>query len=188
MVKAISSVRQNGLANQRQNIKKSQNIAFSGTPVKLAEEVANPIGKMLKRFLGKAELPFSERPLTANADLVHILPDGTPINIPMPELHTAATKILDGSNILNPDAADLLTTKAALASVLSDSHGAVDALATGANALATKTGLIDLTATGLDALGTKSDLLHATATAVQHKSTIVDIAGGIAEVLDKLPL
>lgn len=186
MITAISSVRQNGSLSNNVNLKKANQVAFTGNPLNLlkADETIRPISNLLKKILGKAELPFSKKPLLANADLTHLLPDGTPITIHMPEVHTATTKILDGSNLLKPDAADLaahatdaLTTKAALADVLSGTghaSDAIDAVNHGANVV--------------DAITTKADIIDTITTAVDHKSVVADIIDGAMHIIDKLPL
>lgn len=186
MITAISSVRQNGSLSNNVNLKKANQVAFTGNPLNLlkADETIRPISNLLKRILGKAELPFSKKPLLANADIIHFGPDGMPIVIHAPEMHTATTKILDGSNILRPDAADLasnatdaLTTKAALADVLSGtSHAsdAIDAVSHGANVV--------------DAIATKADIIDTIATAADHKSVVAGLIDGAMHIIDKLPL
>lgn len=186
MITAISSIKQSGSLNNNVNIKRTNQVAFTGCPISLiknegkisrfADEASHSIGKMFKKALGKYELPFSKKPLTANADLTHFLPDGTPITISMPEVHTAVTKVLDGANILNPDAADLaanvadaLSTKAALVDVLSGTSHAFDAVTS-----------------GLDAANSITTGIDATTAVVEHKTILADIAHGVLEILDKI--
>lgn len=217
MITAISSVKQNGNVNNV-SLKKANQVAFAGNPVNLlknelkisrfADEATGSISNFFKKILGKAELPFSKKPLTANADLTHILPDGTPINIPMPEVSTAVTKILDGANVLKPDAADLaagavdvLTTNAALASVLPGAHQVVETAANAADALASKADIIDAAHTSIglmatkaaDALSAKTGAIDAVTTgadALATKTDVVDtvhkIINGVTEFVDKL--
>ncbi len=162
MITAISSIRHN--VNVGNNIKKTNSIGFTGNPVSLlksetkisrfADEAASSIGSFLSKKLGKVELPFSEKPLIADATLVHFGPDGMPIEIALPQVQSAVTKILDGSNMLTPDAADIAANAA---NALTAKAGALDTLAAGADALTAKADVVDTLATGTDALAAKSD-------------------------------
>lgn len=193
MITAISSVKQNILLSNNTNLKKVNSVTFTGNPIgvlktegkvsRLVEGTIRPIISFVKKMIGKAELPFSKKPLTANADLTHFLPDGTPITIPMPEVHTAATKILDGANILNPDATDLaanvadaLSTKAALVDVLSGTNHAFDAVTDGLDAATAKASVVDAVTTGLDVVTTKAGIVD----------TARNVIHGIAEVIGKI--
>jgi len=150
MITAISSIKQNSNLRTNANLKRANQVAFKGSPIsllknegkisKFADEAASLLGNFFKKLLGKTELPFSKKPLTANATLTHFGTDGMPIDIPMPEVHTAVTKILDGANILNPDAADLAANTA---NVLATKADVVDAISTGADVLATKADGVD---------------------------------------------
>lgn len=189
MITAISSVEQNGNVGNNANFKRANQIAFTGSPISLlksegkisrfADEATSSIGKIFKTLLGKAELPFSKKPLTANATLTHFGPNGEITDIPVPEMHTAVTQILDASNILKPDAADLAasaldaaSTKAALAGALSDAASTVDAVASGAD-------VAGAVADGVSAV-------DAATAAVEHKSVLADLAHGVASILDKI--
>lgn len=193
MITAISSAKQSVATNTNAGLKRANNVAFTGNPLNLiknkgkisrfAEEAVGSIGRGFRKLFGNGELPFSKKPLTADADLTHFLPDGTPITIPMPEVHTTVTKILDGANILKPDAADLATnmvdalaTKAALADTLSGASHAFDAVTGGLDVANTKVGVVDALTTGADALATKVDAID----------TGRNIIHGIAEILDKI--
>lgn len=187
MIRAISSFKNNSNLSNNLNLKRTSQVAFTGSPINLLKnegKTANSMGNIFKRLLGKAELPFSKKPLTANANLTHFLPDGTPIDVPMPEVQTVVEKVLDGSNILNPDAADIaantadaLSTKAALADVLGGSSDALDAVTGGLDAVATKADIAD-------AVGTGADLISAKADAADLFHTIID---GITGLFDNLP-
>ena len=109
-----------------------------------ARKILSQIGDLFKK-----ELPFAKKPLLADANLVHFTPDGMPVEIPLPEIYTAATKILDGSNILHPDAADLA---AGAANALTSKIGVIDAVATGTDVLATKTDAVTVFTDVIDAL------------------------------------
>lgn len=195
MIRAISSLQHNSNLSNNLNLKRTSQVAFTGSPINLlknegktsrfAVKTASSMGNIFKRLLGKAELPFSKKPLTANATLTHIGPDGMPIEIPMPEVHTAVAKVLDGSNILTPDAADIaantadaVSTKAALADVLGGSSHAFDAVTGGLDAAATKSDIVDT-------IGAGSDLISAKADAADIFHTIID---GITGFFDNLPL
>lgn len=215
MITAISSVKQNSNLSNKASVRRTNKVTFTGSPISLlkneakisifADEAASSIGVFFKKLLGKSELPFSKKPLTANADLTHILPDGTPITIPMPEVHTAVTRVLDGANILNPDAADLaakaadtadaLSTKAALAGILDGANDSVNAVTSSLDAVAAKAGIVDALATGADAVATKADIVDAAHTSIGVMTTKTDAAGvihdiidGIGHIIDKLPL
>lgn len=187
MITAISGAKQN-VTNAK--LKCAKAVAFTGIPTnllknegtisKLTDETINSISKIFKKLLGKYELPYSKKPLTANADLTHVLPDGTPISIPMPEVHTTTTQILDGANILKPDAADLaantadaLSTKAALADIMSGTSHASDALVNGLDA---KAGIVDAIANGADAITAKAAIVDSSQ----------NIIHGIIEAIDKI--
>lgn len=221
MITAISNFnpksQKNNFANKTKFSDRAPQIAFAANPLKLGkslmgeegrvygkiskfeEETSGFIGRLFKKLTGKNELPFSENPLTANATLTHIGPDGIPIELPMPEVHTVVTKVLDGSNLLNPDAADLaanaadaLSTKAALLDVLSGSN-TLDAVANGLDAVSTKAGIADAVATGLDVVSTKSDIADAVTTGLDVVSTKADaidaahkVINGIATIIDKI--
>lgn len=193
MIKAISSVRQNNNLSKNAYSSRTNQVAFAGIPVSLlknegkisrfTDQSTRFVSNIFRKLAGKAELPFSKNTLTANADLIHFLQDGTPIRIPMPEVQAAATKILDGANVLKPgavdlvaDTADALSTKVALADVLVGGGHAADALSGGLNFMATKADIIDAAHTGIGLMAAKTD-----AAAAGHT-----IIGGIAEVLDKL--
>ena len=186
MITAISSVNQSG--SKINSAKQATQVAFTGSPIsllknevkipKFTDETTSSIGKVFKKLLGKAELPFSKKPLTANATIVHVLEGGGIVDIPVPELHVAVTKLLDGSNLLVPDAADLATN-------------AMDALSTKAALMDTLAGTshaFDAVTTGVDALAAKSATIDAIVTTIEHKSAIVDVIEGISHIIDKLPL
>lgn len=168
--------------NYMNNSKQTAQIAFNGNlanvGTNLLEKTSLKLGGIFRKVLGKNELPFSKKPLTANATIKHILESGGIIDIPAPEMHTATTTILDGANLLVPDAADIAantlnaaSTKAALMETLMGTSHAFDVVTGGADALAAKAATID-----------------AIATTIEHKSVIVDIIEGIGHVIDKLPL
>lgn len=193
MITAISSVKQN--PSKVTNLKHVNQVSFTGSSIKilknegkfssLAEKVTDSVSSVIRKILGKVELPVSEKPLTANATIIHFGPDGLPIEIPAPEMHTTVTKILDGSNILKPDAVDLaagaadaLSTKAALIESLSGTSHAFDIVTGGLDAVATKAGIIDAVATGTDVLAAKTDAID----------TVHKIINVVVEAIDKLPL
>lgn len=203
MIKAILSVNQYGSANYNANLNNLKKVAFLGRPISLvqAEESAKPLRELIAKIVGKAELPFSKRSLTADATIKHIIGDGQGmVDIPVPEVHTAVTKIIDANNILVPDAADLaantadaLSTKAALAGVLGGTSHAFDAVTGGLDAAATKASVVDAVATGADALATKSSIVDAAHTGIglmASKTDAVDLVHkvieGIANIVDKI--
>ena len=185
MITAVSRVKQNVAGNI--SLKHVNQVAFTGSPISLlrnegkisrvAGETTDSICRVLKNLFEKAELPFSKKPLTANSTLKHIVGDGQVIiDVPIPEVHTAVTKVLDANNILVPDATDMAinaldaaSTKAALAGVLSGTSHAFDAVTNGANVM--------------DALVAKADIVDVVTTTVEHKSFIADIIEGIAHII-----
>lgn len=187
MITAISSVKQNSNLSNNVNLKRTNQVTFTGSQIillknegkisRFADEAVSSIGRGFRKLFGNGELPFSKKTLTANATLTHIIGDGQGIvDVPVPEVHTTVAKILDGANILKPDAADLAanaldaaSTKAALAGALSDTASTFDALASGTDVANAATNVVD----GIT-------------TAVQHKSIATDVIHGIAEVLDKI--
>lgn len=139
MITAISGYSGNKSQNNLTSIKRAPQINFAGSPInlvksegrvsKFAEHAVDLVGRGYRKLFGNGELPFSKKPLSADADLTHFLPDGTPITIPMPELHTNVTKFLDGSNILEPDAADLAASMdVAIPDVPDLAHAAAEGL------------------------------------------------------------
>lgn len=85
------------------NLVEDGNSKFGGKIRRFAEETTESIVRALKKLVGDNELPFTEKPLTANGEIIHIGTDGiSTIKIKVPDIEIKHPGV-DGQNIYKLD-------------------------------------------------------------------------------------
>lgn len=137
MITAISGINQNksqvGLSKKatsvafKANLMKtsekfldSTGLQVGGKFKKMAEIMVNSVGRSVKKIMGASELPFAAKPLTANGEIIHFLPDGRPFSFEVPDSQIIKPGC-DGANVYIKDA-NIISEQSAASSVTHEPH------------------------------------------------------------------